>query len=181
MTALSRGKKNVATLPCGRPLPQTSYAAVAAQNATDAWKEKLQSHLAKAGLKQSEQRTKIVDLIISQQRHFTTQDMVRRVQTKFPGIGAATVYRNISLLLEAKILKETLIGDGRESVYELYDGEHHDHIVCLDCGQIFEFHEEAIEELQEKVTEKMGFQASRHRHVIYGHCDYRKTERGSKR
>jgi len=170
---MSAKKKTAGSLPCGRPLPQASYA-LEAQAAAASWKRKLLAHLEKEKLKHSDQRNKIVELIVAQNRHFTTQDMVKRIQAKYPSIGAATVYRNISLLLDAKILKETLIGDGRESVYELYDGEHHDHIVCLDCGQIFEFHEEAIEELQDRVTKKQGFIPSRHRHVIYAHCEYRR-------
>ncbi len=166
-------------LPCGRPLPQREEARKGSPR--DSWRELLQGHLAKEGLKHSDQRLKIVELILGEDRHFRTQDMVRKVQVAYPGIGAATVYRNIKLLQDALILKETLIeDDGRQVVYELTDEDHHDHIVCVDCGEIFEFHEEEIEAIQERLSQKLSFRPASHRHVIYAHCEYAKKPLGRK-
>jgi Fur family ferric uptake transcriptional regulator len=164
-----------AALPCGRKPEAHSHAASPAQR--EAWRGKLKAHLQSKGLKQSTQRDKIVEQIMAIERHFSAQEMVTRIRSRFPGIGMATVYRTLKLLVEAQILKETLLGSGGQQVYELASDDHHDHIVCLDCGAIFEFHDEAIEETQERVTTKLRFREVRHRHVIYAHCGMLENQR----
>jgi Fur family ferric uptake transcriptional regulator len=72
------------------------------------------------------------------------------------------------------ILKESLMDVQGRVVYERFDEGHHDHIVCLDCGQILEFHDDEIEAQQQKVTKKLRFEEVRHRHVIYARCSYLK-------
>jgi Fur family ferric uptake transcriptional regulator len=160
--------------PCGRPLP----APAPAQKKDHAeWKKQLKAHLEANGLKQSDQRTAIAEVVLGGfQGHFSTQDVVRVVQKKHPGIGAATVYRNIKTLVEAGLVTETLLDDQGRTVFELSDGsdDHHDHIICADCGAILEFVEPKIEELQEKITQSLSFTPLHHRHVIYARCDYKK-------
>lgn len=162
--------KRKSELPCGRPLP-----AKVPSKETDfgRWEEQLRRYLGAQGLKSSSQRWSIVKLILSEKGHFTTQAIVQKVQSESPGIGAATVYRNIKLLLEAGILIETLVDTQGRTFYEIADDDHHDHIVCLDCGYIFEFHDESIESSQVQVTKKLKFTQVRHRHVIYANCQYR--------
>ena len=99
---------------------------------------------------------------------------MREVQRAYPGIGAATVYRSIKVLCDAKILRETLVDADGRVVYEVFDEDHHDHIVCLDCGAIFEFHDSLIESRQERVAGELAFAPVRHRHVIYARCEYKK-------
>ncbi|MDR3605862.1 MAG: Fur family transcriptional regulator [Oligoflexia bacterium] len=158
------------TLPCGRP------AAPAAPHATSAriaeWQQKLRDYLTAQGLKYSEQRWKIAELILSIGRHLDAQGLVDRVKKEHPGIGAATVYRNIKVLCDARILKESLTDSNGRVVYELFDDDHHDHIVCLDCGEIFEFHNDQIEALQNSLVRDMKFKQVKHRHVIYVNCEY---------
>ena len=173
MPKIASKSKN-GTLSCGRPRPKRDEASQGSSR--ESWRQLLEGYLTQEGLKHSDQRLKIVELILSEDRHFRTQDMVRKVQAAYPGIGAATVYRNIKLLQDALILKETLIEDAnRQVVYELTDEAHHDHIVCLDCGEIFEFHEEEIEILQDRITKNLSFRPASHRHVIYAHCDFIKN------
>ncbi len=155
--------------PCGRPIPQPATG--------PEWQRKLKEHLVANGLKHSDQRTAIAEVVLGGiPGHFSTQDVVRIVQKRHPGIGAATVYRNIKTLVEAGLVKETLLDDQGRTVFELADGDgtHHDHIVCADCGAIFEFAEERIEALQEAVTTSMSFSPLHHRHVIYARCEYEK-------
>ncbi len=136
------------------------------------WEEKLQAYLDSQGLKHSSQRVKIMQYILLLPGHFRVQDIAREIQSVSPGIGAATIYRNIKTLCDAGIVRETLVDQDGQTVYELLDDDHHDHIVCLDCRQIFEFHEEEIENLQNSLTQKMKFSEAQHRHVIYAHCDF---------
>lgn len=156
---------------CGRPLsppPQQT-----------GWKERLRAHLQEHGLKHSDQRLQIAETIQRFSGHFSTQDVVESVQELAPGIGAATVYRNIKTLVEAGLVTETLLDEQGRTVFERAgDGEdHHDHIVCQDCGAILEFVEPRIETLQDELARRLSFRPVRHRHVIYATCEYKGKKR----
>ena len=87
-----------------------------------------------------------------------------------PKVGYATVYRTLRLLAECKMANARHFGDG-VTRYELADDEHHhDHLICVDCGAIVEFEDDAIELLQERVAERHGFTLQSHKHELYGHC-----------
>lgn len=159
-------------LPCGRANCPPSVSLTAKQ--LDAWKMQLKDYLSSQGLKFTDQRWKIVELILSTGGHLDAQALVDQVRQKHTGIGSATVYRSIRLLCDASILKESLIDSHGRVFYELSGSEHHDHIVCLDCGEIFEFQDQKIETLQRATTQKMQFKEVNHRHVIYAHCTYKK-------
>jgi Fur family ferric uptake transcriptional regulator len=160
--------KRVKTLPCGRaPMEHSGVPAVAKLNE---WHQQLRDFLTAQGLKYSEQRWKIAELILSTGGHLDAQGIVDRVKHKHPDIGAATVYRNLKVLCDANILKESLTDPHGRVIYELFEDEHHDHIICLDCGEIFEFHNDKIESLQTTVAKSMNFTEVKHRHVIYAKC-----------
>jgi Fur family ferric uptake transcriptional regulator len=165
--------KSPKTLPCGRQAVP-SLALPTAEKFAE-WQTRLRKFLAEHTLKYSEQRWKIAQIILSTAGHLDSQEIVDKVKRKHPAIGAATVYRNIKVLCEAKILKESLNDLNGRVVYELFDEDHHDHIVCTNCGEIFEFHSEKIESLQDEITQKLGFTPVRHRHVIYARCKYAGT------
>jgi len=159
------------TLPCGRSAPVFP---VLESDRFEKWQDDLKSYFKKNGLKYSEQRWKIAKLILERRGHFHTQEIVQEVTKAYPGLGAATVYRNLKTLCDAKILKETLVDAQGRVVYESYDEAHHDHIVCLDCNEIFEFHNDEIEAQQEVVARELDFKEVRHRHIIYAHCELKR-------
>ena len=164
---LNTGKKT----PCGRPKNVQEVAPSPKQ--VEIWQDQLRSYLISQGLKYTEQRWKIAELILATGGHLDAQALVERVKRKHSDIGAATVYRSIKVLCDAQILRESLIDASGRVFYEISGGAHHDHIVCIDCGEIFEFHDQKIESLQSAVVEKMNFKEVRHRHVVYAHCTYR--------
>lgn len=164
-------KRTSKILPCGRPAAEHPEAPGAPR--LEEWHQQLRDYLSSQGLKYSEQRWKIAELILSTGGHLDAQGIVDRVKQRYPDIGAATVYRNLKVLCEAKILKESLNDSNGRVIYELFEDDHHDHIICLDCGEIFEFHNEKMETLQDAVVKKMGFTEVRHRHVVYAKCAYR--------
>ena len=164
-----KSQATIETLPCGRKLTP-SHGAM--PPSPEEWMDRLNAHLSSKGLKSSEQRSKIALAVQAWKGHFRVQDIAKTVQEAHAEIGPATVYRAINLFREAGLLKETLVGESGETVFEVSDGDHHDHIVCLDCDRIFEFHDEGIEALQDKVAMGMGFKPERHRHVVYAHCSY---------
>lgn len=157
-----------AKLPCGKPVPEHGHSK---EDELEELHEKLRAFLELKNLKYSEQRWKIAKYVLEHRGHYNAQAIVKEVTQAYPEIGPATVYRNLELLCEAKILRETLVDAKGNAVYEAYEDEHHDHIVCLDCNQIFEFHDDEIEKLQDKITKKMQFKQVRHRHIIYARCE----------
>ena len=92
------------------------------------------------------------------------------VRAHDPKVGYATVYRTLKLLAECGVANERRFGDGLTR-YELADDTtHHDHLICVQCGEITEFEEPRIEELQEKIARKHGFRLRTHKHELYGVC-----------
>lgn len=171
-----KNEKRTRALSCGRPSPAKTSTNPVTQH--HEWKRKLDAYLSSKKLKNSEQRWKIAETILLSGGHLDAQTLVERVKHEHPRIGAATVYRTIKLLLEASILKESLIDSYGRAIYEVPedpedDNEHHDHIVCVDCGHIFEFHSDKIESLQNSIVGDMDFTPVRHRHVIYVKCKYK--------
>ena len=165
-------------LPCGRPIVVSKEGDPRNEvSKFDKWHSQLKVYLEKNGLKYSEQRWKIAKLILERRGHFNAQEIVQEVIKAHPGIGPATVYRNLKVLCEARILKETLIDAQGIVIYEAFEELHHDHIVCLDCNEIFEFHDPKIESLQQEVAGEMKFKEVRHRHIIYADCQYKKVNK----
>lgn len=158
-------------LPCGRPKP-CSAAKLPTLAQLEVWKTQLRDHLFGKGLKYTAQRWKIAEMILSSGEHLDAQGIVTRVKTQHPEIGAATVYRSIKVLCDASILKESLTDANGRVIYELFNDDHHDHIICTECSEIFEFHDEKIENQQNSVTTQMNFSPIRHRHVIYAKCNF---------
>lgn len=122
------------------------------------------------GLKVTGPRMKILHLFENHpQTHMTADDVYRIILEENMNVGVATVYRVLSQFEEAGILLRHHFESGK-AVYELNRGNHHDHIVCLQCNKITEFVDEDIERIQERVAEKNGYQIVDHAMYIYGMC-----------
>lgn len=137
----------------------------------DTLKEPWRTYLRRKGLKTTLQREAIVDAFLESQGHVGLEDLLSRAREKNPGVGLATVYRTVKLLEEAGIAASRQFGSG-QTLYELaVDGEHHDHIICKECGYIVEFENDEIEALQEKIAKRQGFVIVNHRHELFGLCE----------
>jgi Fur family ferric uptake transcriptional regulator len=132
---------------------------------------RLQSYMAKKGLRSTAQRRLIVDTFFEGSPHMTIEDLLNEVRSRDRGIGYATVYRTLKLLAESGVASERRFDDGL-SRYELADeaNTHHDHLICTSCGKIVEFEEPRIEILQDEVAERYGFEIASHKHEMYGTC-----------
>jgi Fur family ferric uptake transcriptional regulator len=96
-------------------------------------------------------------------------DLLQLVQKRRPDVGRTTVYRTLKLLQDAGLARELEL-EG-QSVFERdYKRQHHDHFICRSCGEIFEFSNPQIEQLQEDIAAEIGFTIEGHRHQIYGTC-----------
>jgi Fur family ferric uptake transcriptional regulator len=122
------------------------------------------------GLKATLPRLKILALFQrGDQRHMTAEDVYKLALQENIDVGLATVYRVLTQFEQAGILKRSHFESGK-SVYELDEGEHHDHLVCLDCGRVEEFHDVEIESRQRSVATLKGFALADHALSLYGHC-----------
>ncbi len=130
----------------------------------------LQSYMVKKGLRSTDQRRLIVETFFRAENHVSIEELLAQVREQDPRVGYATVYRTLKLLAECGVANERRFGDGLTR-YELADdAAHHDHLICIECGDIVEFEESRIEELQENVAHKHGFELRSHKHELYGIC-----------
>jgi Fur family ferric uptake transcriptional regulator len=122
------------------------------------------------GLKATLPRLKILEVFQrGQQRHMTAEDVFRLLLSENTDIGLATVYRVLMQFEQAGILSRNHFESGK-AVYELNEGQHHDHMVCLDCGRVEEFYDPEIESRQQAVAEAKGFVIADHALSLYAHC-----------
>ena len=127
-------------------------------------------HRAKCGLKSSDKRTYVVDFFVKAGRHFTVEELYNEIKKQKSGISYSTVYRALKLLKQWGLANESMFGNSVTRYEPVDKSEHHDHLVCQECGRIIEFENGKIEKLQHDVAQKYGFTVSAHRLELYGIC-----------
>jgi Fur family ferric uptake transcriptional regulator len=126
--------------------------------------------LKSTGLKATLPRLKILEIFQrGKQRHMTAEDVFRVLMEERADIGLATVYRVLTQFEQAGLLNRSNFESGK-AVYEINEGQHHDHLVCLDCGRVEEFYDAEIEKRQQAVALAKGFEISDHALAIYASC-----------
>ena len=122
------------------------------------------------GLKATLPRLKILEIFQrSAVRHMTAEDVYRNLLNEELDIGLATVYRVLTQFEQAGLLSRSNFESGK-AVFELNEGTHHDHLVCIDCGRVEEFFDPEIENRQKKIAEERGFKLQEHALALYGAC-----------
>ena len=119
------------------------------------------------GLRMTDQRRIIAEVLSEATDHPDAEEVYTRASLKDPKISLATVYRTVRLFDEAGIIETHDFRDGRAR-YELAEGEHHDHLIDVQTGDVIEFVDAEIEALQEKIAEKLGYELIDHRMELYG-------------
>ncbi|MEW6164786.1 MAG: ferric iron uptake transcriptional regulator [Pseudomonadota bacterium] len=128
------------------------------------------AELKSIGLKATVPRMTILDLFRkSSTRHLTAEDVYRQLLAEDFDIGLATVYRVLTQFEQAGLLERHHFESGK-AVFELNDGKHHDHLVCLQCGRVEEFADPEIERRQNKVAKERGFAVVEHALYLYVDC-----------
>lgn len=126
--------------------------------------------LRNAGLKVTLPRLKILEMLEnSSTRHLSAEEIYRQLMESGDDIGLATVYRVLTQFEAAGLVTRHHF-EGGHAVFELERGGHHDHIVCLQCGQVDEFHDEMIEQRQREKAESLGYKLVEHNLIMYGQC-----------
>jgi Fur family ferric uptake transcriptional regulator len=127
-------------------------------------------NLKSSGLKATLPRLKILEVFErAAERHMTAEDVYKALLAEGADIGLATVYRVLMQFEQAGLLSRSHFESGK-SVFELNEGTHHDHLVCLTCGRVEEFFDAEIEARQREVADKRGFQLHEHALALYATC-----------
>lgn len=122
------------------------------------------------GLKATFPRLRILELFQkSGMRHLTAEDVYRHLLTEEMDIGLATVYRVLTQFEQAGLIQKHFFESGK-AVFELNEGKHHDHLVCLQCGKVEEFFDAEIERRQNEVARDRGFAVTEHALYLYANC-----------
>lgn len=120
-----------------------------------------------SGLRLTDQRRTIADVLESADDHPDVEELYARATLIDPRISIATVYRTVKLFEESGILEKHEFGDGRAR-YETADRDHHDHLIDMNSGEVIEFVDPEIEELQDRIAAKLGYTLKGHRLELYG-------------
>jgi Fur family ferric uptake transcriptional regulator len=130
----------------------------------------LGAFLSQRGLKHSRQRERIAEIFFGLRGHVSVDELLAHARREDSRVSPATVYRTMKLLAEGGLATAREFGDG-QTRYEVAAGRaHHDHLICIRCGEIVEFANEQIEALQTAVARRHGFEVERHRLELYGRC-----------
>ena len=136
--------------------------------------------LKRVGLKATLPRLKILKVLEKRTlRHMSAEDVYRALIEEGEEIGLATVYRVLTQFEAAGLVTRHHF-EGGNSIFELADGDHHDHILCVRCGKVDEFMDETIEQRQREIAEKFGYEITDHSLYIYGICAECKSKAQSK-
>ncbi len=123
-----------------------------------------------SGLKATAPRIKILEVFQrTLLRHMTAEDVYKALLGEDADVGLATVYRVLTQFEQAGILRRSSFESGK-SVYELNEGQHHDHLVCLSCGRVEEFFDAQIEQRQRDIASQRGFTLQEHSLALYASC-----------
>jgi Fur family ferric uptake transcriptional regulator len=126
--------------------------------------------LKSSGLKATLPRIKVLEVFQhAQRRHMTAEDVYKALLVDGSDVGLATVYRVLMQFEQAGLLTRSNFESGK-AVFELNEGQHHDHLVCLDCGRVEEFFDADIEQRQREVTTARGFELQEHSLSLYARC-----------
>ena len=136
-------------------------------------KEEMQvlvDYLRRNKLKVTPHRELILETFLRHEGHRSVEDIYRTVKAQDPRVGYTTVYRTMKLLAGCGLAREIDLADGITRYEHLFNHEHHDHMICMECGASIEFFNPEIESLQDAASEQLGFKVLDHKLQIYGVC-----------
>ena len=127
----------------------------------------LKEVLQKEGLRFTRQRLAVWTEIGNSREHRDADDIFISIRSKGAKVSRATVYRTIDVLVKNKLVRNLDVGDGKNRFESKIDEEHHDHMICLETGNIIEFYNSRLEQLQEKIALDNGYELVRHVHQLF--------------
>jgi len=133
-------------------------------------KKRLKTFLKERGFKSTRQRDIIANEFLKTAEHITAEELYRKISKKHKNIGFTTVYRTLKLLAKSGLATERVFADNLTRYESLSAEDHHDHLICLNCGSITEFENRKMERLQERIADEFGFDTVAHKMEFYGYC-----------
>jgi Fur family ferric uptake transcriptional regulator len=121
-------------------------------------------------LKLTPHRELILETFLENEGHRSVEDIYHTVKAIDPRIGYTTVYRMMKLMIRCGLAREIELADGITRYEHLFNHEHHDHLICMECGKSIEFYNPEIEALQDAASDQLGFKVLDHKLQIYGVC-----------
>ncbi len=137
-------------------------------------------HLKRHGLRLTEERKAILQLILSMKGHFSADEILSRIKESSFNASRATLYRLLPVLVEAEIIQQSLLSESQARYEVTWNKAHHDHLICKQCNRIIEFQDNTIEILQREIASKYGFKLEHHVMELVGLCS-RCQKLGTKR
>ena len=128
-------------------------------------------YLTDNNLKMTPQRRLILDTLMKQNDHLSSEELYAKVKKRDKSVGQATVYRTLKLLNDSGLIEPLDFADGVTRYEMSYGEDHHDHLICERCGKNIEILDEVIEQRQEELAKEHGFSLRRHKMYLYGVCD----------
>jgi len=133
-------------------------------------RDKFKNYLAKKGLKFTPERETILEEVFTFHNHFDIDQLYEKIHRRDRALSRATIYRTIPHLVNCGLIREVLRCQNRTQYEHIFGHEHHDHLVCVKCGNVIEFNEKRIEKLQDEICKKYDFTPVEHRLGIRGYC-----------
>lgn len=127
-------------------------------------------YLERRGLKLTAERQELFEELFARHEHLEADELLVRLRAKHKKISRATIYRTLELLVDSGIVGRVRIGETGYRYERMRAGDHHDHLICNECGRVIEFREPRIESLQDEVYERYGFVPLSHSHQLRGIC-----------
>ena len=127
-------------------------------------------YLERRALKLTAERRALFDEVFARHEHLEADELLVRLRARHKKISRATIYRTLELLADSGIVGKLRIGESGYRYERLRAGDHHDHLICKECGRVVEFYEQRIEQLQDEVCERYGFILLDHSHQMRGIC-----------
>ena len=134
--------------------------------------ETVKAYFKEKALRWTSQRELIVEQAFLTHDHFSAEDLLAMIRDRAPdsGVHLATVYRTLQVLEEGQFIEGLDVGRGSRLFEHTLGHDHHDHVICIDCGRISEFHDDAMEQRKAAAARRLGFEMERHSLRIYGKC-----------
>ncbi len=125
--------------------------------------------LRRSGYRVTRARQAVIVVLAQAAGHMTAPDVVKAVRTRAPGVGRASVYRTLVLLMQLGLVQSSTLG-GAAATYMMTPGKHHHHVVCIECHKTVEFEDCVMSELERRLGERLGFEFEGHLVELYGRC-----------
>jgi len=129
-------------------------------------------YLKEKSLKFTKERETILKEVLTRRDHFDADELAADLRTSGSKVSRATVYRTLDILHEINVVHKATLGHKHNHYENMVGREHHDHLVCLNCDKVIEFVDDDIEQRQEDVCKKLGFEMKRHTLQIFGYCSH---------